>query len=534
MEPVPSNAPAPQSGPTRHEAAQPTQLKVGWRDLLLMLMVAFAAITYSLLGNDKEYIQRGDPDLCGIYCRMAKDYGDLLVNRSFDRHYFQKSLHAAVTHAMLRPFNDTISPKLANQALECISAIALLLCVVLWHRIAQLLGLSIMASWLGFAGLCLGQTTLRVVPAAQESPDTIALLMGLLSLHAYVSGRKTRLLACFAVAGMVQVQLQLVLLPLVLVSMPSRPMGTGHPGSVSHGRSAASAIPGFVFDAAEAIGRNRNLVRTLIFFCYLPVFVACAYLLPAIRPPFHGLQNQISILMPASIVLAAGCMAIALDALGMSRVLRDARAIAFGISFPTAAIVAIMYFMQALATGYFARGEVLSQAGSLLGNLWLIYSFHYQAIEQPLKNVVAHLAYFGPLAALVVLRWRRIGDVIATRGDIRLVLVLCAMTMLMVNSESRHHIAFLPWFAALGLAGLGRSSVVPAFLVLAACLLTSRIYADYLSAAPTHDPFLFTWGPWYTRELYLANLAFAVAILAAVAAMLRQNREAGTPNRTPA
>jgi hypothetical protein len=517
------NAPAmPEEQATERQGRRP-----GAIDLLFMLVVTLAALGYCLAGSDKEYIQRGDPELCGIYCRMAKDYGELLEARSFDRHYFQKSLQAAAAHLFLRPFNSPIPPRLANDTLELISALVLVACVFIWHLVARRLHLTALASWLGFAGICLGQTTLRVVPAAQESPDTIALFMGMLALHSHLSSRRGLLFACFALSGMVQVQLQLVLLPLVLLA-PGLPGGTEGQGSLP-APCQLSRIPGMraALDAATAIGRSEKSTFLLFFLAYIATFTACAFLLPRIRPPFHGVANEISILLPASILLASAAMAMALETLSISRLLREAGSILCSITFGRlAGVVAILAF-QSLLTSHFARGEPMSQAGSLLGSLWLVYSFHYQSIEQPLKAIVAHVAYFGPVAALIVVRWRHIGTFAWAGGDRRLVLVVAAMVVLMVNSESRHHVAFLPWLAAMALAGLAPVTRTFALAFLAASAIASRVYADYLSARPDHDPFLFTWGPWFTKQLYAANLGVALFLLAVTLLMLRQPARAG-------
>lgn len=513
-------------------ASVPSSRALSLRHLLSMLLLTLLCIGYSTFNKDKAYIALGKPDWCGIYCVMTKEYTQKLQDRSFDKYYFRKSIEAAIAHALLAPIGEPISAQLANRTLEFISVAALLGVACLWFLIARSLMLPAVPAWIGFVGICLGQTTLKVVPTVQESPDTFALLVGVAALYAYLNRKRPLLFFCFVVAGFTQHQLQLVLLPLVLLPWGASAKPGAAPGPGFWQSAIIRAAMARMVRLAQMIGRDEKSTMVWLFFAYSLVFVVAAYVFPLIQRPFHGTANEISMLMPFSIVLAAAVASVALTKLGLGAVLQPALERMTSIPRSRWASVAAVYAAQSLLTSYFGRGEIMAQTSTALGSAWVIYSFHYQAVEQPLKSLVAHIAYFGPLMAVVVLRWQNIA-VAATRiGDTPLVLALIAMTVLgVVNSESRHFVGFLPWFAALALVGMPQPKWLGTALYFGAAALASRIYADYMEVAPDNDPFLMTWGPWFTKELYFFNLLAACALLAIGTIMMRTGGQSTTERR---
>ena len=137
-----------------------------------------------------------------------------------------------------------------------------------------------------------------------------------------------------------------------------------------------------------------------------------------------------------------------------------------------------------------------------LGQALFIYTFFQQSIAQPAMAVIIHLTFYGPLIALFFLYWPKIAKNINFFGPgfvISFGIVLCLSN----GIESRHMIAFMPWFTIMLLIRNPKFSSSEIFVFFLLQILASRFYASYRGDYQNeNDPYLMIWGPWVSADHY--------------------------------
>ena len=149
-------------------------------------------------------------------------------------------------------------------------------------------------------------------------------------------------------------------------------------------------------------------------------------------------------------------------------------------------------------------------------------------IAKPLVSLVAHTTFLGPVLLLCIAMRRSFARA-AWRGGVGLVLAICFGFVLSVDSESRHIIFFLPfWAAALALAfQKERGTGAQVLVVAVVAIFLSRTWMP-LETPPLGAFFqrlFMIMGPWMTLADYGLNAAAtAAAALAIWAFAPRANR----------
>jgi len=473
-------------------------------DLALSVLTALAVALFGLCSSDKQFLFANNPDLCGIYCTMAVHYGAYLQDQAFDPYYFQKSFFSLVSYLGMTLSGHERTPLLANALLERMSALLLAGSALLWFAIGRFHGLSRTAYWIGFTGLFLCQLFMKLVPYAQESPDTGAFFIGLAGLYAVTCARHKWIVPVYMCALFIQPQFKIFLIPVYVLS---------------YGASEPMALPSF---AEKLCGRGLVLCEKarakkfqgagLLFALYAVVFSVVAIAFPHIKP-LAGAKNMIYVLLPFSIFLASLFFSYAFYKLNLFGVIESVlQRMTDRLFWTRLGLIVCLEVASRLLTLVFARGELMSGTSTMISAMYTYVGFYYQSVEQPLKFIVAPVVFYGPVFVLLLLSLKRMHANIPKLSDPLPVTVgIISFLLLFPDTESRHFIAFLPWFVLL--AVLNRTFSY-AYLALfgGLSLFFSRFYADYAPIGPDQDPYLMTWGPWYTQDIYWQSLVVAVLL----------------------
>ncbi len=265
---------------------------------VVMSVVVVMAIVFFGLASEDKYSIFMQKEICGIYCEMAVNYSEYLDKAYFDKYYFQKSLGPLIVHYYFLMLGAELTPRAANHALEVLSALSLVASVFLWNGCVKRLKLSESAYWIGFAGLFVSQIFIKLVPFAEESPDTLAFALGMSMAYCVISRSLMGLCFTCALALLTQPQLALGMIPLILLWKTDRSTAIAHVPSMALKMTS-------LLNKLSSDSRVAGLALVILF---LIVFTTAAYILPLVRSPFHGTEHSLKQFFPVAIPLAAAAM----------------------------------------------------------------------------------------------------------------------------------------------------------------------------------------------------------------------------------
>jgi hypothetical protein len=236
---------------------------------------------------------------------------------------------------------------------------------------------------------------------------------------------------------------------------------------------------------------------------------------------------------PLSAALAVAGLFVALRyALADDRLLSLGRLRA-AVDWRRAALAAGLALAARLAAG--ALGAGTKVAFTVAG--FAAYSL-VTAAADPLLFVVAHIVYFGPAVALLILLWPAFCRSLDGYG-LGLRLSVVATTVLALNSQSRQQINLLPIVvvplaALLDRRGLSRRAVAAIVVLSVAC---SKVWYTFNTGPQVDDNtpqallgfplqhYFMSSGPWMSRDMYFVQGALATVVAAVCyAAVVRLTR----------
>ncbi len=482
--------------------------------LLIGLVIAASIGIAGLYSSQKAVYLTKNPDICGVYCDMALHYGTYFADKSFDKYYFSKSagslfVYVGVSTGIIDPV-----PASVNQALEIVSLLTMLATTAAWFSICHRMAFGNSAFMLGIVTFFVSQLFVWDIPLAQESPDAIALFLGMMFILGIVAKCYWLILAVFFLASFSQTQLALYIVPVILFwKLQSKP------ASAFIVKNLAGLLKYFA---------NKNVRgAALIFVLFVVLFSLVAYGLALFRGPYHGYEATIEILWPLSIVAASGLLTWLLIRMRIfhaaCRYCGFLEQKEFWLRF---SLMVIFFLIKGAFIEWVAQGEVKSLASSTAGAAYLTASMLYLGVEAPLKSWIVHFFYLGPIIYYFASRITAVDDFDQNYSP-GFSLTIAAVLVFSVNSESRHFVGFLPWLMVVPLL-LDKGNVSRAFMVayIVLMLLSSRFFVEIWPSEPAQDSWLLTWGPWWTMEHYYISIipaAIGILILACADKMLKKN-----------
>lgn len=479
-------------------------------DLILPTLIILFIALLGFFSAHKNSIITGNLDSCGIYCLMASQYGTMLMEQSFDKYYFSKSLGSLIGYLSASILGFEKNPVTMNLALEIISAFAAVGICGFWWAICRVIHFPLKLFWLGIFGLFANQLFYWEIALQQETPDLLALFFGIGFIYTFLSKLRKLQYLFFALTLFVQPQAAMFIVPMILF-----PRGRFHNGpSLKVSRQELLSIKNWFFTKLEYIAYDKRFSTLAVITFYAILFSLAGYIFPLIKLPYHGTGNSLPSLFIFSILLALSLMSwmmIKLDP--FESYLLFLRRLGAIQGLQTLSVILAIYLAKSFIVLYFAQGPVRA-VGGLDGAAWILYSFQYQLIEQPLKSIFAHMIYYGPVFLLLMFGWSNIKENIKMLDlNAGFIVSLSLVVLLIPNSESRHLVAFLPWIMLATFPSLKNIGLCQICVVGVLALLSTRFFIETPYVADhSNDFWLMTWGPWWVVETY--NRAAVVSILA--------------------
>jgi hypothetical protein len=383
----------------------------------MWMALATAGFSAALLGDQIPLHQGFGFEGFSVYKPITQHLLEHVRQGQIDSYTIQRLLPFVVAHYTIRALGLPLSGPHILGFFQVLNAAVLAVAAWLWLRVARDHQVSPAGQWLGFIGLFVNFAAMKLPFYYPVNLDTIALLLGLVSLYAYRRDSLVGLLFT-GVIGIFVWPTQVVVVSLLLLLPKSR--------------SWPERLP------PPAV-RNRVLI---LLFATLVVAVLAHALYGLGVQPASGGAPAVRPLLPLSLGLAGAYLYLGLLVLaGPLELLTPTAARTLWSVLTSRRLLAV----AALATVHGLAIQVLAAPGPprLTFSDYVIKYISLGAAARPAQFLVAHVAYFGPILLVALLRWPSVAHRLRGLGA---GLVGCAgiAVILGVNSESRQLVNFLP------------------------------------------------------------------------------------------
>jgi hypothetical protein len=348
----------------------------------------------------------------------------------------------------------------------------------LWTRVARRMGLGPTGLWFGFIGAFANFFALKAVSYYPTLTDVPAFFLGWAMLAAYLRG-SAWLLVVLTLVGRFTWPMALPM-GAILLLFPKSPSGTSNDEPapripLSWRAGALAAVP------ALAVG------------CFVGQVMAKGI------PLIAGHNGMPGLFKPAwPLSLAGSCVYLAVALFLLFRATPSllgfftyARLLGrWSTYLKLAILVGLALVVKPLAT----RGPDPIDAVTFLKYV------AWYSVAAPLKFLVAHVDYYGPVVLVLVLGWRAVARAIGAAGT-GIGWVVALAVMLSLNSESRHLVMFVPFLVAFAAKAVDEQPPARRTLWIFAGLsiLASKAW---LVIGTDVQLYLSNFGPWMSNERY--------------------------------
>lgn len=426
---------------------------------MAVLVVLLAAIT--ILFGERTDLNHGYGWDGASYAMWAFDFPHKVLTDGVTAYQAQRVLPSLVVY-LTDPYNPL-------RGFALLDTVCLVTSAVLYGRIATRLGWSRSAAWAGFAGVFGSFAIARHALYYPNLTDPSAFLLGMAMTWAYVADLPIVLVAVALLGAFTWPALPPIALALLL--FPRAPLAGDTPRATAALAAAVATIAGLV---------------------------AIAYFAMSWLPVAAGLHRELAwwLTFPLlGVAIAAGSYALAKNLGGWTRVPRRWWAIA----------VAVVVY--ALRFAWIAR---VGTAGPGPGTTQFATEQALGAMRGPVWGPVHHVAYFGPIIAVAILHWRRLGRDLGLGAVLGLAMVL-AFGM---AAESRQWTHLFPLLAV---ATIHATRWTPrrALVFAALALIWSKLWWMMSTGHPGASiewpalRYFMQLGPWASNETYAWHLVAA-------------------------
>jgi len=457
------------------------------RLVFLGLYLALISI-FSLTSTDKQFIYQKDENVCGIYCQMALDYSNKLFNQQFDIYYFQKSLVSLLTYLTVNFMNISNIPTTINIITEVFSLFALFVGGYYWWKIANFSKFSTTNFWLVFFGIFGSQLFIKVSPYSQDGSDNISFGLGMAVLYFTIIGSRKGIFIAYALSFLVQPQLRILIIPIIIFF-------------------------GYKINVTKNEKIKSRILPRITFLTYVLFFVSSLIIFTYIFPLSHGVNHSLTLFTPLSIIISS----IILTKLMVATIPDNLIKLIFNIlPLIKNRLITLVFIEIVFQTfiRFIGKGEIFSINSKPAGQLYFLLGNYFHAIAFPFLWIVAPIIFFGPMVILFIIFYKKIFNFSIFSTNFGLGLSFLLIILLIPNTESRHHIAYIPWIFYFLVKNVEFSANYLFIIYIPLMILTSRFYGEYASLNPQNDTYLFSWGPWYSfKTYYIATLISLLALL---------------------
>ena len=456
------------------------------RLIFVGLYLALISI-FSLTSTDKQFIFQKDKNVCGIYCQMALDYSNKLFNQQFDIYYFQKSLVSLLTYLTVNLMNVSNTPATINIITEAFSLFALFIGGYYWWKIANFSKFSTTNFWLVFFGIFGSQLFVKVSPYSQDGSDNISFSLGMAALYFTIIESRKGIFIAYALSFLVQPQLRILIVPIIIFF-------------------------GYKISVAENRKLKSRIFSRIIFLAYVLFFVSSFIIFTYIFPLSHGVNHSLVLFIPLSIIISS----IMLTKLMVGTIPDNLVKLFFNmLPLIKNRVIALIFIEVVFQTfiRFIGKGEIMSINSKPLGQLYFLLGNYFHAVAFPFLWIVAPIIFYGPMVILFIIYYKKIFNFSIFSANFGLGLSFLLIILLIPNTESRHHIAYIPWIFYF-LVKNAEFHIKYLFIIyIPLMILTSRFYGEYGPVNLPNDPYLFSWGPWYSFKTYLIGTLISLLAL---------------------
>jgi hypothetical protein len=471
--------------------ANPSPIVLG----LAALFLAYACYRYG------ERIQvRGGLGWDGLtYARWAHDFHREIFVKRVDTYYIQRILPSAIVHYVLRLFDRPLTDPQIMRGFALMSVAMFGVMGYAWGLVAAVLRITPRGRWLGFAGLFLNYVTLKHTFYVPVTTDVSAYCLGMLMIHAYLTGRTFWLAALTGIGAFVwPLTVQVGALLIFFPRADSETADSAPPWRLHVIAAVAGtvvAVIGIVYVVRTGPSLAHGLVETL-------------YLTPIRK------------LLLISYIIAAAYLCAGAAVLLRSRRFTDWREYVGRQKLMAVALIVFVIGGARLLQAAWSNGQHFFGVSEMLAITALT------AVTKPGVFLVTHAAYYGPLFVLAMFLWRPVCRLIHQQG-VGLTLAVLLAFLLSLNSQSRYWINVFVMVIPFIVKATDELNWRPIqyWLVVAFGLLFSKFwlpmnggpYTDRLFEFPDQLMFM-THGPWISHSMYVVQGA---AILATAIVLYR-------------
>lgn len=382
----------------------------------LMFLIGFSNVFFT----EKIELSNGHNWDGVLYASWAKDFFHEIFEKGVSDYSVQRILPSGVVHYAMRLFRVPFDEANIIFAFGIWNLTLLVLCAYLWGKISDCLNLSQRGKWLGFCGLFINYSVLKMNAYYPVLTDIPGFALGMLSFYFYLTRRPKALLITSLLGAFTWPTVFLFGLLLFLFADWKVPQEKVSPRESKRGWQLASLM-------------------TLIFLGFIiKIIVKTEFFTQMTK--MHVYQTPNLAVLNLSIVLAFSYLFFAFYHFFNANTFswKDLRS-SFNVKrflIVVVCFISVQWVIQTLAV-----------SEHLVDTKRTLYRIHTTSISNPLISGVAHIIYYGPILILTAFLWKSFCKTIQPYG-IGLILVTTAAIDLSIGSESRQWCNFLPIFIA--------------------------------------------------------------------------------------
>ncbi len=450
---------------------------------VIVALTAVGAVAGVLL-PDKIAINGGFGWDGAIYGGFAQDFW-ARYHTGVSAYYVGRLLPSLFIYQTLRVLSVPLTEGNVVLAFGVLNAVMLAASAWLWTRIARRLDLGPIGLWFGYVAAFASCFALKMISYYPVLTDATAFFLGWAMLAAYLEGSTWLLLVCILV-GQFTWPTVLPVGAILLIWPFSRDVGAGSGPDAPYAASLRAGVLAVVPALAVAV-------------------LAFAALHKGGRP----LPNLIDVLRPAwplSVICSCAYLATALFLL-----LRGSPGVLRLRPYLEPFRHRATYFKVVLLVGLAMVDRLLpSRSVVPIGKSQMFELIAWNSVVAPLRFLVAHVTYFGPVVLILVLGWRTVARMIGESGP-GLTLWAILAVLLSLDSESRHLVNVAPVLIAFVAKAVDthRPRARALFVFTALSLLVSKVW---LVIGTERSLYFLNAGPWMSHEQYAVQGAFMLVI----------------------
>jgi hypothetical protein len=417
------------------------------------------------------------------YANVTAAFSDHVFGGQLNSYELQRILPSAVLSLALNLLGMQKTDGNIVRGFQIYNLMLLLVCSLLWSRLASILGLSQRSRWIGFVLLFFNVPNLKMSFYYPVVTDTTAFAFGFGLAYCFFTHSRVSILLLAAMGSFVWPTL--LYSAILLYVVPNARLNRYAPERARYKLNTIVA-------AMLGVG----LLLSVIYVHYVRGF----------QPPNKAASIDESLLL-LSLAIAVTYLSFSLKRLldlddlfrldAILAFIRPLRLILAG--FVVLGLKAIVFMLD--------NGEGGYTAAKFLANAAL------SSVAKPGIFLLAHLVYFGPAVVVVLCRFESLCRIVHQCG-LGLTLYFAAHIILALSSESRQMIAFFPVVVVCSVLLLEKMnlSIGKVWMICAACLLLSKVWLPVNRQPLTGEylafPFQYYFmnhGPWMSYPSYLSQ-----------------------------